>query len=199
MTYNDYQDYDTNNTTMVSICKKLDINLLKDKNKDIFVINFKGNNINNIPFKNLIGFSIYNIIGEINSDLLEKIEIIDIIKEDEEANILFLFKDFCKNLGIGKKYMYVNVKREIINNNYIFVSKDLNYQNAKQLEKNGYSKVTNELSNMTISILNDNSFNVFYLFKLEINEPLPSYMKNMIGIIMKKIFINLKNLLENKI
>jgi hypothetical protein len=194
--YNNYEKYDIINSSMISICKKLDVNLLKDKNNDVFVITFSCNNIN-IPFKNLISFSIYKLIGEINSDLLEKIEFINIIKEDEEANILLLFKDFCKDLGIGKKYMYINVKREIIDNNYVFISTDLEYEHKNKLEKNGYSKIKNEISNMTISILNNNKFNVFYSFKFDINEPLPLYMKNIPGILMKKIFINLKNVIEN--
>lgn len=191
-----YEDYDITNSSMISVCKKLDVNLLKDKKNDVFVITFTCNNIN-IPFKNLINFSIYKLIGEINSDLIERIEIINIIKEDEEANILFLFNDFCKDLGIGKKYMYINVKREIEDNKYIFKSSDLNYDYIKELERKGYSKIKNDISTMTISILDNNTFNVFYVFKFDINEPLPLYMKHMPGIFMKKIFINLKNVIEN--
>lgn len=191
-------DYDITNASLVSICKKFDIDLLTDKKNDIFTIIFKCNH-NNIDIKKIVNFSIYKVIADVNKDILEKIEIIDIIKEDEEANMLFLFKDFCKDLGIGKKYMYINVKREIIDNNYIFKSTNLNYKYANELEKNGYSKILNEISIMNIKFLNENIFNIIYSFKFDINEPLPFYMKNMPGMLMKKVFINLKNLIENNL
>lgn len=192
MTYNN--DYDVTNASLGLICKKYDVDLFRDKKTDIFTIKFTS--ITNKSIKNLINFSIYKIISDINTDLLENIEIINIIKEDEEANILFLFKDFCREFGIGKKYMYVNVKREIINNNYVFKSTHLEYEYAEELLKKGYSKIINEVSIMDIMFLNDTNFNIVYSFKFDINEHMPFYMQNMPGMIMKKIFINLKNLIE---
>lgn len=187
-------EYDITNASLALICKNYNVDLLRDRKTDIFTIKFKS--ISNIPIKQLINFSIYQTIADINTDLLEKIEITNIIKEDEEANILFLFKDFCRELGIGKKYMYINVKREVINNNYIFKSTHLEYEYSQNLIKKGYSKIINEISIMDIMFLNDNEFNIVYSFKFDINEHMPFYMQNMPGMIMKKIFVNLKNLIE---
>jgi hypothetical protein len=192
-----YFQLNKNDMPLKIICKKSNIDLLKNNNDNYFILVFTCNNIN-VIFKKLINFSLYKLIGDINSNILEKIEIVNIIKDDEEVDILFLFKELVMDLGIGKKYMHIRtVKRIIDNNTIIFNSYDVPYDKSNELEKNGYTKITSDISNLKINFENENKINVLYGFKIDINEPIPIYMQNITGIIMKKIFINLKHLFES--
>jgi hypothetical protein len=94
--------------------------------------------------------------------------------------------------------MHIRTIKKIIDNNTIlFNSYDVPYDNSHELEKNGYTKISSDISNLKINFENENKINVLYSFKVDINEPIPIYMQNITGIIMKKIFINLKHFFES--
>ena len=57
---------------------------------------------NNIDIKKIITFKIYELMAELNKDIIEKIEIEDTHLEDKK-NVLFIFKHICQELGIPKK------------------------------------------------------------------------------------------------
>ena len=58
-----------------------------------------------------------------------------------------------------------------------------------------YSLLTCEFAKTIINIENSN-INMKYNFKILTKEDLPSYMENIIGLMMKKIFYNLKNFVD---
>ena len=111
-----------------------------------------------------------------------------------EVEILFLFKPFGKELGIKPKYMYVKTIQQITNEKHIYTSFDIDYPNIEELSK--YEKVKNTISTMVVNFESNFRINISYIFKLELTNSLPIYMENILGLIMKKMFLNLKNFIE---
>ena len=62
------------NRDLIKICSKNDVVLQKNKINKNFIINFFIEN-KNIDISKVIDFSIYKLIGELNQDVLENIEI----------------------------------------------------------------------------------------------------------------------------
>ena len=87
-----------------SICVKEKMHLKREKNNNIFLLQFVAEN-NNLNMYNMINLDIYNLMFKLNKDNFEKIELCDvtpsmqIVQHDKilnEVNVLFLFKHFDK-------------------------------------------------------------------------------------------------------
>jgi hypothetical protein len=135
----------------------------------------------------------YGLLFNLNRDNFEKIEIKKWISPNE-VEVLFLFKPFGKDLGIKPKYMYIKTIAEIKNEKHIYTSFDIEYPNLEELSK--YEKVKNTISTMIINFESNFKINISYIFKFDLVHSLPIYMENILGLTMKKMFLNLKNFIE---
>tara|TARA_B100001093_G_scaffold497630_1_gene544788 strand:+ start:424 stop:984 length:561 start_codon:yes stop_codon:yes gene_type:complete len=173
------------------ICNKENILLKKNNINKNFILELNVSN-NNLNLKNIISFKIYDLMAELNKDVIEKIEIFDTNTKNKK-DILIIFKHICKEMGISKKYMFLET--EIIeknsNFNIIGISKDYNYK----LEKCEQLKPT--ISFLDINVENLHKINLKYEFNIIFDEDMPIYMENMFALLMKKIFLNLKVFIEN--
>lgn len=206
------------NNTLV--CNKGDILLnsyLKDNIKT-YKLSFSMNNIDSskINLTNFLSHYIWELLDKINPDLIEKIHILKIYNDDE-ADILMFLKHIAKEFGIKQKYIIFNTKRIIDyeNNCIFFKNKDINlinenlvkeYLESINLEKNKYEPILYNFGTIKISLkntsilelLNENNSNKIVNtdfethFQLIMKNKLPIYMENLIGLIIKKIFYNLK-------
>tara|TARA_X000000368_G_C23028870_1_gene711523 strand:- start:961 stop:1632 length:672 start_codon:yes stop_codon:yes gene_type:complete len=198
---------------------------LKDNIKTYKLL-FAINNIDTskINLENFLSLNIWKLIDKINPDLIEKIHIMKVYN-DNDADILILLKQIAKDIGMKQKYIIFNTKRKLdnINNRIIFINKDLNlvdnnkmkeYLKSINININRYEKIVYNfgiikisLSNINITELEDknnktNKTNIINSkfetdFQLIINDNLPIYMENLIGLIIKKIFYNLKVFIDN--
>lgn len=182
------------NKDVINICSKHDILLQKNKINNNFLIEFFIQN-HDVNLFNFIKFSLYELIGELNQDILERIEIINLAEDDSTCDILFLFKSLSKELGISKKYMFIKNTKTIENNLITFKSYDLDARNLN-FNLNGYEKITCNSATLNVLFLTPNAAKVQYTFSMETGDELPIYMENMTGILMKKLFYKLKSFIE---
>lgn len=183
-----------------TICFKEKMHLKRDKNNNIYLLQFYAEN-NQVNLYNMINLDIYNLMFTLNKDNFEKIEMYNILssptsqdKNINEVNVLFIFKPFAADLGIKPKYMYVRVTEVCESNKKTYTCVDIDYPNPEELKK--YDKVVNTISSMVVNFESYNKINISYIFKLELSHSLPIYMENMMGLIMKKVFLNLKQFIE---
>ena len=175
------------------ICDKQNIILKKNKENKNFLLDLTLVN-NNIDIKKIISFKIYELMSELNKDIIEKILIEDTEMEDKK-NILFVFKHICQEFGIPKKYMYLETEiiSDINDKNFKIIGRTIKYggmiENSEQ--------VNSDISLLNITLEEDNKMNLTYEFNIEFDENIPIYMENMFGLLMKKIFYNLKIFIEN--
>ena len=173
------------------LCEKQDVSLYKMPDNNGYRLFFTIQNPM-ININTLLDNNIYELITKLNPDFFEDFKIIQEY-DDNSKDICVSFHSFGKELGINKKTMYINVKKCIYGNEIHFVGKHIaheNYNNHRDLIEHKHSIIK-------IKFLNPHYVEIDYRFNVDIKEDLPIYMENMIGIIMKKIYLNLKTFIEN--
>lgn len=184
-----------NNQSNIILCNKEDITLVKhDDNKYTISLDSVNNNIN---FRNIINFNLYTIMGTVNSKHIKSAEMIEQIS-DNEATFLFLFNALGADFGIPKKYMYLKTTSNILSDNVIqYTSKSIIKDSTVKGKVKRYEEITCNSSTLTITLHNNSNIHLEYYFDIDIHEDLPVFARNLIGFIMKKIFLNLKSFIEN--
>ena len=186
-----------------TICFKEKMHLKREKNNNIYLLQFLAEN-SNVNLYTMINLDIYNLMFTLNKDNFDKIEMHSMAsttlssgsenKNVNEVNVLFLFKPFAADLGIKPKYMYVRVTEVCEPNKKTYNCVDVDYPNPEELKN--YDKIINTISSMVVNFESYHKINISYIFKLELSHSLPIYMENIMGLIMKKVFLNLKQFIE---
>lgn len=172
------------------ICKKHNIYLYK-KNTSHFSLHL---NITNprIMIPKLINFDIYTLIANLNTDVLERIQTTNVFSENK-MSILFVFKRFGAEIGISQKYMHALIERRIENDKIIFSSKSIP---LTQQIPDKCESVCSDNASLVVDTHNPHDIKILYDFHMDLQEDLPIYMENISGLLMKKIFIRLKQFIE---
>ena len=186
-----------------TICFKEKMHLKREKNNNIYLLQFLAEN-SNVNLYTMINLDIYNLMFTLNKDNFDKIEMHSMAsttlssgsenKNVNEVNVLFLFKPFAADLGIKPKYMYVRVTEVCEPNKKTYNCVDVDYPKPEELKN--YDKIINTISSMVVNFESYHKINISYIFKLELSHSLPIYMENIMGLIMKKVFLNLKQFIE---
>jgi hypothetical protein len=175
-----------------NVCLKENVHLKRDKKSEIYSLQFYLDNPK-YNLYNIINLNMYNLLYELNKDNFEKIEIKNWLS-NSEVDVLFLFKQFGKDLGIKQKYMYIRATEVVENGKKTYNSYDIEYPYPDELTN--YEKVTTRISTMVVNFESNHKININYLFKLDLAHSLPIYMENVLGLIMKKMFLHLKQFIE---
>ena len=195
----------------------------ENNNQTTYELTFclKSLNPDKINIENLLSYNIYELLEKINNDLIEKITLLEVF-DDSKVDILILLKHIGKETGLKQKYMLfrsckkVDYENDIITfenkdislldnelaSKYISLNK-LNMINIEPLIYN-YGSTIIKIHNIDLEELSQNAenkniildadFNITY--QILTNDNLPLFMKNTIGLMMKKIFYNLKQFIE---
>ena len=186
-----------------TICFKENMHLKREKSNNIYLLQFLAEN-SNVNLYTMINLDIYNLMFTLNKDNFEKIELHGMVsttlssgmenRNVNEVNVLFIFKPFAADLGVKPKYMYVKVTETCEPNKKTYTCVDADYPNTEDLKN--YDKVVNTISSMVVNFESYHKINISYIFKLDLSHSLPVYMENIMGLIMKKVFLNLKQFIE---
>ena len=183
------------------ICKKHNIILKKNKEENTFSLKFNITN-NNIDISKIINMDIFILFHKLNKKVIEEAKILRTNSDNTNLTILYIFKQFGQELGIPKKFMKLEIKQYTENGNIFFHSKTPTYIETQAVNDNFENnlkkcqEIKSNFSNLNITNIKTNSADFEYLFNMDINEDLPIYMENLIGVLMKKIFINIKEFIE---
>ena len=183
-----------NHSNKTILCDKENVTLVKhDEHKYTISLDSVNNNIN---FRNIINFNLYTIMGTVNSKHIKSAEMIEQIS-DNEATFLFLFNALGADFGIPKKYMYLKTTSTILSDNIIqYTSKSIEKDAIIKNKVKRYEEITCIDSTLTIKLHSNSNIHLDYYFNIDIHEDLPIFARNLIGFIMKKIFLNLKSFIE---
>jgi len=136
-------------------------------------------------------------MGSVNKKHIKSAEMINQIS-DNEATFLFLFNPLGADFGIPKKYMYLKTKSHVLSDNIIqYTSKSIEKDETIIHKIKRYEKITCLESSLTITLNSNSNIHLDYYFNIDIHEDLPNFARNLIGFIMKKVFLNLKSFIEN--
>lgn len=194
-----------------TICNKKDILLNLNNENKVYSINFDCK-INNLEFKKIFDFNIYNILFQINKDLIEDIKILKQY-DDNNIDLIIVFKKLNSrtntlvnnNLNLPLFYIYINVNKFFENNKIVFTSED--HKNNLSNEIIDICNIDNiencerlfcEHSELTITQNDDTShINVNYDFKFFYINNSSTFFMNFIALLIKKVFYKLKLFIDN--
>jgi len=205
------------------ICSKGDMLLseiqIPSSYNKAYNLQFEFNNLNpsKVNVDTLLSTAIYDLLEKVNVDLIEKIYILDTIN-NYETDVCILLKQIAKEVGIKQKYVLFRTTKysNNLNKSITFYNKDLIYEHKHlidaylksiNLDAEKYEAMTFNFGKTYIS-LNDELkqkdeieklINVKFSidFQLTITDDLPIYMNNLIGLMFKKMFYNLKTFICN--
>ena len=191
---------------------------MPSSNNKVYNLQFEFNNLNTskVNIDSLLSTSIYELIEKVNGELIEKIYILASIN-NYETDICILLKPIAKEVGIKQKYVLFRTTKysSTLNNNITFYNKDLiyehkdlitNYLKSINLNTDKYEPMTFNFGKTNISLTEekcvdnvDKLINVKFSidFQLTITDELPVYMNNLIGLMFKKMFYNVKMFVAN--
>jgi hypothetical protein len=174
------------------ICTKENIILSKDVKTNTFNLEFDITNPS-ICLPRLINFSIFQLLGELNKDVLQSVEVTKTYS-DSEIDLLYIFKQFGADLGIAQKYMHIRVNGIAEDKRITFTSKSSPYDSTldKRLEL-----IDDSESTMVVEWEHEHKVHVSYYFKAHVQDSLPIYMENLMGMLTKKMFYRVKTFIEN--
>jgi hypothetical protein len=214
--------YEENQFQPRLICNKGNILLseinIPSSNNKVYNLQFEFNNLNTskVNIDTLLSTAIYDLIEKVNVELIEKIFILDTISE-YETDVCILLKHIAKEVGIKQKYVLFRTTKYLnnLNNNVTFYNKDLIYDHKDlittylksiNLDTEKYEAMIFNFGKTHITLIDEPMLdNVDKLisvkfsmdFQLTIEDDLPIYMNNMIGLIFKKMFYNVKLFIAN--
>jgi hypothetical protein len=194
-------------------------------NNKAYNLQFEFNNLNTSKVNSdlLLTTQLYELLEKVNVDLIEKIHILNVLNE-RETDICILLKQIAKEVGIKQKYILFRSTKYInkLNNSVTYYNKDLiyehkdlidNYLNNIKLDNNKYEPLTFNFGKTVISVAHeivlpstineDDNHDIFIHvkfsidFQISIADDLPIYMNNLIGLMFKKMFYNVKSFIDN--
>ena len=179
-----------------------------DFNKKNYNLQFTISNIDTTKtnIDNLTGFEIYKLLETQNNELIEKIVITN--QSENEADICILITHIAKEIGIKQKYMLFRTTKIVnkLNNSVTFYNKDLkliseqlkqDYLKEYNLINTNYEPLIYNYGKTQIHVEKEDNevinvkFNID--FQVIVDDDLPLYMENLVGLMFKKMFYNLKN------
>ena len=194
------------------ICNKGDMLLTEIKSSNFntrsYNLAFTIPNIDNslLNVTKLVDFEIYDLLEEQNKELIEKIIVFN--KTENEATICIIIQHIAKEIGIKQKYMLFRSTKIMnkFNNSVTFYNKDIkfiseqlkeDYLKQHNLLNSNYEALIYNYGKTQIHVQKDSNelfsvkFNID--FQVIITDDLPLYMENLVGLMFKKMFYNLKN------
>ena len=177
------------------ICSKHDIILEKCGEKNIYNVSFSITN-KKINLHTLFDWSIFDLLTSLNKDIIENttIETID----DNQKSYIIVFRRFMADLGVAQKYLSFHVnKLEHTENSLIFYSNTNSINHNHILKEKHIEPILHDYAKLTINYETPHMCFISYNYHIDLQEDLPKSMKNIAGVMIKKLFWRLKEFIEN--
>lgn len=202
------------------VCNKGNVLLseirIPSTNANVFNLQFELNNLDTskVNCDLLLTPQLYNLLEKVNVDLIDKIHILDAstTMNNEETDICIILKNIAKIFGIKHKYILFRATKYLnkLNNSITYYNKDLIYEHKDliddylkllNLDNNNYEALTFNFGKTIITLNNDNTEKCVSLkfsidFQITMTDDIPNYMTNIIGLMFKKMFHNVKLFIE---
>ena len=178
------------------ICTKDNIILRRHEDLNTFSITFRIKN-ENIQLSKIINLKLYTLLYELNKDIIENIEILS--ETETESTILLIFKQFGAELGISQKYMCLHtvMDADVDEGSIIMRSKTATSGRDNLKGVSNCEEIISPYTNVFVAMKSETEAIIDYIFNMEMDDELPIYMENMIGKLMKQLFLRIKEFIES--
>jgi hypothetical protein len=147
----------------------------------------------NIMLSNVLDFNLIKLIYNLNSDIYEKIDV-NIINDNEAIGV-FLIKHFFEDIGISQKYSHILIKKFVEKDCITFASQTITSDKPDFIPDNvDLVKFETMICKCNIITPHKIDFNFIITFEKKLN--IPPYAEKLIGVLIHKIFIRVKQFIE---
>lgn len=162
-----------------------------EKNKYNLSYSIENKTINLEP---LINFELIKLIYELNPDIYEKVVLTKI--DESEAKITLLMKHFFNDLGIPQKYSHMSLQKKFTEQGVNFVGASIFSEKPTYIPSDVELLPINNLNiDCTVVSPHKVNFNCVIIFNNVLI--VPPFIEKIMGIIVNKVFIRLKQFIEN--
>lgn len=203
------------------LCNKGNILLneirMPSTNASVFNLQFELNNLDTskVNIDLLLTPQLYNLLEKVNVNLIDKIHILNTSTtlNNEETDICIILKQIAKEVGVKQKYILFRSTKYFnnLNNSITYYNKDLIYEHkdliaeylkSLKLDSRNYEPLIFNCGKTIITLTNEKDDKIISLkfsidFQITMTDDIPNYMTNIIGLMFKKMFYNVKLFIEN--
>ena len=180
-----------NNTKI--ICDKDNVILRRNEELNTFSLTFELKN-EKIELSKIINLKLYTLLYELNKDIIESVEILS--ETETESTILLIFKQFGAELGMSQKYMCLHTVMERREGSIIMRSETATSGRDNLKGVSNCEEIISPYTNLFVRMKSESEAVVDYFFNMKMDDEIPIYMENMIGILMKKTLLRVKEFIE---
>lgn len=180
-----------NNTKI--ICDKDNVILRRNEELNTFSLTFELKN-EKIELSKIINLKLYTLLYELNKDIIESVEILS--ETETESTILLIFKQFGAELGMSQKYMCLHTVMERREGSIIMRSETATSGRDNLKGVSNCEEIISPYTNLFVRMKSESEAVVDYFFNMKMDDEMPIYMENMIGILMKKTLLRVKEFIE---
>jgi len=148
----------------------------------------------NIVLSKILDFNLVKLIYDLNTDIYVHVNLEKV--DENKAIITLLMKHLFEDLGLPQRFSYVNVERTVIGNKTLFSGASIKTHRPPNVPDDSELAA---IKNMNIECTSLDDHNV--TFKVDINFEeyitIPPFAEKMINVIINKIFIRVKQFIEN--
>ena len=163
--------------------------------KNIYNLKFSIIN-NNIHLSKIIDFSLIKLIYDLNPDIYETCHI-EKHKENEIITTI-LIKHFFEDIGLPQRFLFLHIQKITEQNKITFISSSITNFIPEGLPKE--AELLDIKTMITICEI-ENPHKINFNFNIIFNDhiEIPEFAENIVGKIINKIFIRVKQFIENVI
>jgi hypothetical protein len=179
-----------------SICHKDNVILNRNKITQEYAITFQILN-DNIKVSSIINLHLYQLLYELNKDIIERFEIINLNENEKCIEYIIIYKQMAG--GTSSNYMHIKTELSALGEEtFEMRSEDvLELEQELELELEQSERIYSQSSKIIFTILNEHAMNVAVSFRIDDNhDEMPLYVKNEIAKIIKLMFLRLKTAIE---
>ena len=164
------------------------------KNKYVAIFSIENKNV---YLKKIVNFNLMQILYEVNKDVFDDFKYKHI--DDNCVESYFLIKHFFSDFGLPQKFSHTNVEKidDPENNSILFICKNsiTNILNIPNIPNKG-EMMNLDYMCLKCKITNNHKIEVLsHIFFREMD--IPAFVEKMSGIIISKMFIKVKQFIEN--
>lgn len=163
------------------------------KRKNHYSLSFSMTN-KNIVLHKILDFNLVKLIYDLNTDIylyanLEKVD-------ENKAIITLLMKHLFEDLGLPQRFSYVTIERKVVDNKTLFTGQSIKTHRPPNVPDESELMAIKNM-NIECTSLDDHhvTFHVDVIFEDYVI--IPPFAEKMINVILNKIFIRVKQFIEN--
>jgi len=145
----------------------------------------------------IINFELIKLIFEINNDIYEKVIMNKI--DDNNAEFIFVMKHFFADIGLPQRYYHFMMKKNfnINENKIVFTSETINDKKPDFISKDiEFLSIDKMIYECQFTSLQRDKMLFSALISFDKNLSIPEYVEKVVGLIVNKIFIRVKQFIE---